>query len=78
MGMTYMALGEYKKAVGVLETAVEKAPNAVPIYIDLAKSYKMLHENNKAYEIFKKAAAMTEDPKLKKEAEAEAEKVWNR
>ncbi len=78
MGLTYMAMGDYEKAVEILEAAIEKAPNAVPIYIDLGKAYKMQHENNKAYEIFKKAAAMTEDPKLKKEAEAEAEKVWNR
>lgn len=78
MGLTYMAMGDYENAVEILETAVEKAPNAVPIYIDLGKAYKMLHENNKAYEIFKKAAEMTEDNKLKKEAEAEAEKVWNR
>jgi type IV pilus assembly protein PilF len=78
IGLTFMAMGDYAKAAESFETAVEKAPNAVPIYIDLGKAYKMLHENNKAYEIFKKAAEMAEDSKMKKEAEAEAEKVWNR
>jgi len=78
IGLTYMAMGDYENAIEAFETAVEKAPNGVPIYMDLGKAYKMQHENNKAYEIFKKAAGIAEDPKMKKEAEAEAEKVWVR
>ncbi|MBC2713839.1 MAG: tetratricopeptide repeat protein [Desulfobacteraceae bacterium] len=78
IGLVYMAKGEYEDAVEAFEAAIENAPNEVPIYLDLGKAYKKQHEYNKAYETFKKAAAMAEDAKLKEEAEAEAQKVWNR
>jgi len=78
IGRVYMAMGKYEDAVEAFESAVEKAPKQAPIYIDLGKAYKKQHEDNKAYEIFKKAAALAEDPKIKKEAEAEAQKVWKK
>ena len=78
IGLVYMAMGKYEDAAEAFEMAVEKAPNEAPIYLDLGKAYKMQHEYNKAYETFKKAAAMAQDAKLKAQAEAEAEKIWNR
>ena len=76
IGRVYMAMGQYEDAVEAFQRAVENAPKQAPIYIDLGKAFKKQHEFNKALEIFKKAAALAKDPKIKKEAAAEAEKVW--
>lgn len=78
LGKTFMAMGNYAEAVKSLETAVEKAPNEIPIQLDLGRAYKLSGEYNKAFEIFTRAAQTAEDPKIKKEAAAEAEKVWDR
>lgn len=76
LGRTYMAMGNYAEAVNSLENAVKNAPNEIPIQLDLGRAYKMTREYNKAFEIFTRAAQTAEDPKIKKEAEAEAEKAW--
>lgn len=72
LGRTYMAMGKYQEAVASLETAVKNAPNETPIQLDLGRAYKLSGQTNRAYEIFTRAAQTAEDPKLKKEAEAEA------
>jgi len=78
LGRTYMAMGNYEEAVKTLETAVENAPNEIPIQLDLGRAYKLMHENNKAFEIFTRAAQIAKDSKIKKEAEDEVKKVWDR
>jgi Tfp pilus assembly protein PilF len=77
LGMTYMAMGNYEEAIKSLERALAVAPNEAQLYLDLGKAYKLNNDFNKAYQSFKKAESLAEKPQLKKEAEEEAQNIWN-
>jgi type IV pilus assembly protein PilF len=76
LGLVYMAMGDCPAAIAMLEQAVASAPKEAPLYLDLGQAYKSAQQYRKAYDTFNKAAEIAQTPRLKQEAEKEAEKVW--
>ena len=77
LGLVYIATGDYDKAIASLERAAELAPKEAPIYFDLGTAYKLNRDYGKAYQSFKKAAEFAQKPEIKRQAEQEAQSIWN-
>lgn len=75
MALVELAKGDPAKAISLMEKAVSAVPDAAPIYLDLGRAYQQLHEYNKAYQTFKKAASVAPNAKLRREAEEAADRV---
>jgi type IV pilus assembly protein PilF len=69
LGMVAMATGNVDEAIRRFETAIELAPEAAVIYMDLARAYEQKHEYSKALSNYEKVASMAKDSKLGDEAE---------
>ncbi len=76
LGQVYLEQGRCDKAAKFLKQAADKAPKQARILLDLGKAYRCIHEYNKAYTTFKKAAAMGAGTKWEKKAQEMAEAVW--
>lgn len=76
LGQVYLEQSRCDKAVKRLEEASGQAPQEARILLDLGKAYRCIHEYNKAYKTFKKAAAIGAGTDLEKKAREMAEAVW--
>jgi tetratricopeptide (TPR) repeat protein len=70
LGRTYMAMGNYKKALLSLEEAISEDPNLAPAYYDLGQVYLRLQSFEKAFSAFKKVLDLSSDPELIAKARA--------
>jgi len=64
-----MGFGEFDEGIALMEQAASLAPANQKILLDLAKSYAMLAEDDKAKSCFEKVVAI--DPTSKQGAEAQ-------
>lgn len=68
LGLTYMAMGKGVEAVGILRKAVELAPKAQLLYLDLARAYRLAGDIPGAEETYR--ALVRVDPYSETAAEA--------
>ena len=75
MGLTYLAMGDYKGAISSLEKAVKNAPNFAKAYYDLGRARAETYNREKALSAFKKVVEIVPDSPLSDAALDEIRKL---
>ena len=75
LGKTYMAMERAPEAILKLERAAQVAPDAPPVYFELAKAYTMNREYKKAYDSYQQVVNLNPGSPLADRAALEAQKI---
>ncbi len=70
LGLVSLATGDVDDAIHRLKEAVDTAPNAANIHLDLGRAYEQAYEYSNALNAYEKAASLGKDTRIGDEAEA--------
>ena len=75
LGRTYIAMGRAPEAVAKLESAAQVAPEAPPVFFELARAYALNRQYKKAYNAYQEVVRLNPGSQLAERAAVEAQKL---